>query len=141
MKRNLPIVLALRRSLFGLVFVVAMVSCKSSESSLMKTFDAPTQTMIKNWKDDAWGCKKVRRAPEAEKLQAAFGKGVARTDIEALLGKAEKVEAIKGGTLISYFFDGECAGGKLKDGTVYCILSFTIDPATKKSKSGSVICG
>jgi hypothetical protein len=62
-------------------------------------------------------------------------------DVEAMIGKPETEDLSEGKVVWGYYFDGVCQGGKLKPGSVYCLLQLYFDAQTKAWALGSVVCG
>jgi hypothetical protein len=112
------------------------------ESKYAMSFDAEIKAVAKAWKDDPWGCNKVRTADKAEVLVFRFmeNKPSEQQAIE-LLGPPDETTDREGARLLIYYFDGSCEGGKLKAGTVYCQMILNIGLDVNLLDTGGVICG
>jgi hypothetical protein len=133
--------------LFCLTLTLTLiVGCKpalsSTASAFYKSLSADQKALIDGWKGDPYGCKKFRDAEKADQvLQAIQAAKVSQDDVVSLLGPAEESSTKAGKNYIGYYFDGECEGGKLKQGAVFCLLQLYFDATTKAYQLGSVICG
>jgi hypothetical protein len=139
-----------RSSRFVVLLVLPLVfgtACKTrpvavAESAYAQNFEPQAKSLALAWKNDPWGCAKVRTADKAEIIVYAMMKNKpSEQEIVELLGPAEFSKDIEGTRNLSYYFDGACDGGKLRDGTVYCVLTFTIGLDVNKMDSGGVVCG
>lgn len=145
---NLPLMKRISHLLFQFLLVLCVAGifgCKGSggNSSWKKIMDNETLSMAETWKSDPMGCKKVRVAPPAEAMANRFKDArLNEKQIEEMLGPAEMRHIGQEHTIVSYYFDGDCNGeGKLKEGTVYCLLQFFLGNDSKVVEMGSVVCG
>lgn len=136
------------RLLFALLLLA--VACKPrqvpeppvQESKYALNFDPGTKQIAKAWREDPWGCNKVRTADKAEVLVYNFMKNKpSEQQLIELLGRPEESKDIEGGRHLIYYFDGTCEQGKLKAGSVYCLLTFVIGLDVNLLDSGGVVCG
>lgn len=130
----------------ALFIFAGVIGCKGSKNSASKayykTLDENTKASVDAWKADPYGCNRSRTAPMGEDIVKAFQEAeLTETQIVELLGPAERSKVIGKIKQISYYFDGDCTDGKLKDGTVYCIAQFFISIASGKMDSGGIVCG
>lgn len=122
-----------------------MLGCKGSSGNRqwMKTLDSETLAAAKAWKADRMGCNRIRVVPLAETLSPRLKDAqLKEAQIAELLGDPEMRHVGEEHTILSYYFDGECGeDGKLKDGTVYCLLQFFLGNKSKIIEMSSVVCG
>ena len=135
--------------LFMLLAVLFMYGCKGSSATATESrpaiydqLDANLQKMADDWKADAYGCNKVRVANNAEVLaKMCIEARLSEKDVAGLLGNIEMSTMDGGRKKIGYYFDGECSGGKWKEGAVGCLLRLFLNSDTGLVESGGVICG
>lgn len=141
----------LQYTLLLLMFAMVLTACKGkqqtqqapkAQSQLLEKLSADQQKLLLDFKSDPYGCDKKRDAINSSEVAAIFHEHKASmTDVEALIGKAESVDESDGKIVWGYYFDGACQNGKLKPGTVYCLLQLYFDAQTQAWALGSVVCG
>jgi hypothetical protein len=129
---------------FLLLLTLSGVGCKSRRagSALEQQLGSDMKAVCQTWKKDAWGCEKVRDAEMAQQIaEALHPHQPSLKDVSGLIGAPEFTKTNAGKTYAAYYFDGDCLGGKLKEGSVYCVLEFYFDAETQAWVSVSVVCG
>jgi hypothetical protein len=136
-----------RPLLWLLLPLLLAASCKpqapvSPPSKYALNFDPGAKAIATAWKNDPWGCNKERTADKAEALVATFMKNKpSEQQVIELLGPPEQTKDIDGTRNLVYVFDGTCEKGKLKPGSVFCLLTLTIGLDVNLLDSGGVVCG
>ena len=128
-----------------LLIALALSACKTrpaSGSNFANGLDPEVKSACAEWKQDKFGCGKMRTAPKGEAIFAAFhALKPTEAEIEDLLGPAEAESSFNGRKSLDYFFDTQCQNGKMTPNTVYCVLQFKVSESTGKLEVGGVVCG
>lgn len=136
-----------------LSFTLVLAACKTkninkedtkteSKSGVYERLSIDQKAKVDFWKADVLGCNKMRDAENASEIASLLNElKASQSETETLLGKPEDNRPSGPYQVYAYFFDGECDGKQLKEGSVYCLLQLYFDSKSGVLHTATVVCG
>ncbi|HEY0066729.1 MAG TPA: hypothetical protein VGB46_05190 [Flavisolibacter sp.] len=128
MKQNL------RRYVFILLLLPALwLCCKTKDNSSPSLQPGQTspvndtlRQLMASWKTDSLGCGDQRNKEAAESLlQGMKLENGSMKDFTEVFGTPNRQDEHDGATILRYYFDAACIGGRVTEESDYCSAEFT----------------